>query len=75
MPFQSRAVAFVAAVCLFAMASPGFTGTTGGVQGRALEATTNAPIAGASITATSPSQVATVVTDSDGALQLPLARA
>ena len=48
-----------------------FAGTTGGINGVLTDAATNAPIGGAKITATSPSQVATVTTDSGGHYSLP----
>ena len=48
-----------------------FAGTTGGINGILTDADTNAPIGGAKITATSPSQVATVTTDSGGHYSFP----
>jgi hypothetical protein len=66
MSFNRFAVACTAAVCLFGLASPGVSGTTGGITGRALDATSNAPVADAAITATSPSQNATAKSDADG---------
>ena len=41
-------------------------GTTGSLTGTVVDAATKAPIAGATVTATSPSQVARVTTDSAG---------
>jgi hypothetical protein len=41
-------------------------GTTGGIQGRVIDQATNAPVADASVTATSPSQAATTKTDAGG---------
>ena len=41
--------------------------TTGSMRGTVFDATTHAPIAGATVTATSPSQSATTVTDARGA--------
>jgi len=42
--------------------------TTGGIRGRAVSAATNAPVAGATVTVTSPSQTAVTTTDATGAL-------
>src|SRR5580700_4867037 len=66
MSFNRFAVACTAAVCLFSLAAPGVSGTTGGITVRALDATSNAPVADAAITATSPSQNATTKSDTDG---------
>ena len=41
-------------------------GTTGGIVGRTSDATTQAPLAGVTVTATSPSQTATAVSDASG---------
>jgi hypothetical protein len=58
-------------VATYAFATPGWAGTTGGINGVLTDATTNAPLAGAKITATSPSQVATVTTDKGGHYSFP----
>src|ERR1700733_3757713 len=42
-------------------------GTTGGIVGRVYDAATQAPIAGAVVTASSPSQAASATTDASGA--------
>ncbi|MBV8722906.1 MAG: TonB-dependent receptor [Candidatus Eremiobacteraeota bacterium] len=54
-------VAIVACWCVRAGAS-----TTGSLRGRVTDAATNLPIAGARVTADSPSQIATAVTDVSG---------
>src|SRR5208283_1758342 len=41
-------------------------GTTGGLTGTVVDATSSAPVAGAVVTASSPSQSATVTTDASG---------
>jgi hypothetical protein len=59
----------VAVFVLFAFLLQGtfaLAGTTGSLSGTATDATTNAPIAGAKVTAASPSQVSTTTTDSSG---------
>jgi hypothetical protein len=43
-----------------------FAGTTGGIVGRVADSVSQAPIAGAVVTATSPTQTATTTTDADG---------
>jgi hypothetical protein len=53
--------ALVLAAVSFALAS-----TTGNLRGRVVDASNNAPIAGATVTAVSPSQTATTVTDGSG---------
>ena len=61
--------ALVAAFTLVAMLCQGtlvLAGTTGQLTGTATDASTNAPIAGAKITAASPSQSATAITDAGG---------
>jgi hypothetical protein len=47
-------------------ALPGRASTTGSIRGRVVDASTNAPIAGAKVTAESPSQTASTLTDSSG---------
>jgi hypothetical protein len=46
--------------------APALAGTTGSLAGTVVDAVTRAPIAGALVTATSPSQVARVTTDASG---------
>lgn len=53
-------------VALFGEAASVFAGTTGRLSGTAIDTVTNKPIAGAKVTAASPSQVATVTTDASG---------
>jgi hypothetical protein len=57
-------VILVALVVL--LAAPALAGTTGGLRGRVVDATTNAGVAGATVTATSPTQSASTTTDSGG---------
>ncbi|MBV8490518.1 MAG: TonB-dependent receptor [Candidatus Eremiobacteraeota bacterium] len=60
---------FVSAlVALIFVAAPlvARAGTTGTLRGRVTDSATHAPIAGAEVTATSPSQVATVTSDASG---------
>ena len=59
----TRSVLLVAFVCQETWA---LAGTTGGLTGTVVDAETSAPIAGAEVTATSPSQTATVTTDAAG---------
>ncbi|HET9097457.1 MAG TPA: TonB-dependent receptor [Candidatus Baltobacteraceae bacterium] len=61
--------ALTAAVMLVAMLSQGtwaLAGTTGGLSGMVSDASTGAPIAGARVTVSSPSQTATTTTDGGG---------
>ena len=56
-------------VLIFALcAVPGYAvaGTTGGISGRVLDSSTQAPVANVAVTITSPSQSATATTDADG---------
>ncbi len=61
----SVVAALIAAFSL-SIAGPALAGTTGGLHGRAVDSATGAPIAGAKVTATSPSQIETVTTDAAG---------
>lgn len=63
-----RKVAVVAfAIALFGLSAlPGSAGTTGGIHGRVADSTSGQPIAGADVTAASPSQTETRSTDSLG---------
>jgi hypothetical protein len=47
--------------------APAAAGTTGGLRGRVIESGTGAPLSGAVVTATSPSQTASTQTDASGA--------
>ncbi len=63
----SKITAFAATLGLIVAAQSGaLAGTTGGINGTAVDAATHAPIAGAKITASSPSQSATTTTDAGG---------
>lgn len=55
---------FIAAFVASAASAP--ASTTGTLRGRVIDAATNAPIAGATVNAASPSQTATTVTDASG---------
>lgn len=66
---RSLAAGILVAACSFGAAA--LAGTTGGLNGILTDADTNAPLGGAKITATSPSQVATVTTDSGGHYSFP----
>ena len=55
------------AVLLLALPAELIAGTTGTLRGRIVDAATHAPIAGAAVIASSPSQTAQTVTDSAGA--------
>jgi hypothetical protein len=57
----------VALVILVAMPIEARAGTTGTLRGRVVDAATHAPVAGATVTAVSPSQTAQTVSDSAGA--------
>jgi len=52
--------------CSLALATSASAGTTGGLHGRVTDAATGAPIAGATVSASSPSQLETVKTDQSG---------
>ena len=49
------------------IAGPALAGTTGAIHGRVVDSASGAPISGAKITASSPSQVETVTSDAGGA--------
>ncbi|HTX58873.1 MAG TPA: carboxypeptidase regulatory-like domain-containing protein, partial [Verrucomicrobiae bacterium] len=61
-----RLVAVLVAGACFALPPPARAGTTGGLNGTVAERGTGAPIAGARVTATSPSQLAVALTDARG---------
>jgi len=66
---RSTAVVFALLFALMSgLVSPGVSlaGTTGGLRGRAIDAATKAPLAGVTITVTSPSQSASTKTAADG---------
>ncbi len=58
--------AFVALVLIQAIPLGALAGTTGTMRGRVVEASTGAPIADATVTASSPSQTVTATTDASG---------
>ncbi len=58
--------ALVAMALSFAYPNAGSAATTGSLTGTVVDASTRAPIAGAQVTATSPSQLARVTTDASG---------
>jgi len=64
--FRYSILAAVMAALLCAFATPAIAGTTGGLHGHVVDAATGAPIAGAKVAATSPSQNETVTTDAGG---------
>jgi outer membrane receptor protein involved in Fe transport len=63
---RSWVACLVAALVLLGIAVPARASTTGSIRGRVVDSATNAPIAGAKVTAESPSQTATLLTDSTG---------
>ncbi len=66
---RSFAATLLFAACSFGAAA--LAGTTGGLNGVLTDADTNAPLGDAKITATSPSQTATVTTDGGGHYAFP----
>jgi len=66
MRLNRTAVAFTAAVSLFAFMRPGLAGTTGGIAGRTIDSVSSAPVAAAVVTAASPAQAATTTSDANG---------
>ena len=58
--------AFLALALVLLPATNALAGTTGAVTGVVVDTTTKAPIAGATVTAASPSQIATVTSDASG---------
>ncbi|HEY1653536.1 MAG TPA: TonB-dependent receptor, partial [Candidatus Tumulicola sp.] len=63
---MNRLLALAAALAVFTLASPALAGTTGGLSGTVSDAAGKAPVAGARVTVTSPSQTASTQTDSSG---------
>ena len=61
------AIAFLTAALALGTAAWALASTTGSIRGRVVDAASNAPIAGATITAVSPAQTATTTTDGSGA--------
>lgn len=60
------AIAAIVAAITAGSSLPVSAGTTGGLHGRVLDSTSGAPIAGVRVTATSPSQAETALTDAGG---------
>jgi hypothetical protein len=56
-----------AMLAVIVISSPALAGTTGSITGHVVDAASLAPIAGAKVTAASPSQTETTTTDSTGA--------
>src|SRR5262249_43479131 len=61
------ATVLLVAAFVFASMPRAWASTTGTLRGRVVEASTNAPVAGATVTAVSPSETATTTTDGSGA--------
>ena len=64
--FRHSLVASLVALALLVQGTWVLAGTTGGLSGTVTQTDTGAPIAGAKVTVTSPSQTATTTTDSGG---------
>ncbi|MBV8373829.1 MAG: TonB-dependent receptor [Candidatus Eremiobacteraeota bacterium] len=64
---RCAAIAVVIAAIVIAGTRAAIASTTGSIRGRVIDATTNAPIAGATVTAIAPSQSASTTTDGSGA--------
>ncbi len=65
MPTRLRGIV-IALVLFCSSLAPLYAGTTGGLQGRVLDQSTGAPLAGAVVTVTSPSQSASTRSDAGG---------
>ncbi len=63
---RKRAGCALVAAALLSVCAPVIAGTTGTIAGTVVDAVTRAPIAGAEVTATSPSQIGRVTTDASG---------
>src|SRR5579864_5871231 len=62
-----RLIIAISLCALFiAQSAPSHAGTTGTLRGRTLDVTSGAPVAGVKVTASSPSQTETVVSDASG---------
>ncbi|MBV8067882.1 MAG: TonB-dependent receptor, partial [Candidatus Eremiobacteraeota bacterium] len=64
---MSKRIVALAVLTVFAVPFAARAGTTGTLRGRVLDATTHAPVAGAAVIASSPSQTAQSVSDASGA--------
>ncbi|HEY1976169.1 MAG TPA: TonB-dependent receptor [Candidatus Baltobacteraceae bacterium] len=65
-----RLLSALAALGLFSLPLTAWPGTTGSLHGHIVDASTAAPVAGVAVTAVSPSQTATAVTDAGGNFSL-----
>ena len=63
---MKRSIALAVALAFLATGIPAFAGTTGGLSGTVTETGSAVPIAGAKITANSPSQLAVAISDAAG---------
>ena len=63
---KTWASAIIAAIALCALPFSSYAGTTGAIRGHVVDSVTHAPLANASVTASAPTQSATVVTDGSG---------
>ena len=66
MIFRISFVAAFAVACALSFVSPAAAGTTGGLHGRVVDSSTGAPLPSVKVTASSPSQIETVLTDANG---------
>ena len=66
MKFRIASVAAFVAAWALAFVDPASAGTTGGLHGRVVDTASGAPVAGAKVAASSPSQIETVTTDANG---------
>ncbi len=64
--FENLLVTLTTAMCIALTSTCALAGTTGAISGTVVDAQTGTPIAGARVTAVSPSQSAAAVTDSGG---------
>jgi hypothetical protein len=63
-------LSLVLVVSLLVQGTAVLAGTTGSISGTVIDRSTNTPVSGAKVTATSPSQVASVTTDANGRFTL-----
>src|ERR1700730_9489627 len=66
-PVRIVALLTAAFAAVVSFSCPAFAGTTGGISGHVVDSVTQAPIAGAKVTAASPSETETATTDANGA--------
>ncbi len=65
--FRHIVTALVLLVAFVSQGTWALAGTTGGLTGSVVDATSSAPLAGVVVTVSSPSQTASVTTDASGA--------